>query len=81
MKTEKELSETTEELAGAQEAIQTSMAFVQARGGKMNAKDGEVLNAVVPSLGNIIEASFVSQKQKDHIAELMQTSADAQEDA
>merc|ERR1719230_1266935 len=81
VKTEKELLETTEELAGAQEAIKKSMAFIQARGGKMSAKDGEVLNAVVQSLGQIIEASFVTQKQKDHIAALLQSSADAQEDA
>jgi len=81
VKTEKELLETTEELAGAQEAIKKSMSFIQARGGKMSAKDGEVLNAVVQSLGQIIEASFVTQKQKDHIAALLQSSADAQEDA
>merc|ERR1719478_1036914 len=81
VKTEKELLETTEELAGAQEAIKKSMSFIQARGGKMSAKDGEVLNAVVQSLGQIIEASFVSQKQKEHIAALLRTSADAQEDA
>jgi len=81
VKTEKELLETTEELAGAQAAIKKSMSFIQARGGKMSAKDGEVLNAVVQSLGQIIEASFVTQKQKDHIAALLQSSADAQEDA
>merc|ERR1719443_1377886 len=57
------------------------MSFIQARGGKMSAKDGEVLNAVIQSLGQIVEASFVTQKQKDHIAALLQTSADAQEDA
>merc|ERR1719478_1889951 len=81
VKTEKELLETTEELAGAQKAIQKSMAFIQARGGKMTAKDGEVLNAVIQSLGQIVQATFVTQKQKDHIAALLQTSADAQEDA
>merc|ERR1719392_550409 len=57
------------------------MSFLQAQGGQMSAKDGEVLNAVVQSLGQIIEASFVTQKQKDHIAALLQSSADAQEDA
>merc|ERR1719502_1267578 len=57
------------------------MSFIQARGGKMSVKDGEVLNAVIQSLGNIIEASFVTQKQKDHIAALLQSRADAQEDA
>merc|ERR1719262_1306914 len=81
VKTEKELVETTQELAGAQEAIKKSMAFIQARGGKLSAKDGEMLNAVIQSLGQIVEASFVSQKQKDHIAALLQSRADAQEDA
>merc|ERR1719198_1738588 len=57
------------------------MSFIQARGGKMSVQDGEVLNAVVQSLGQIVEASFVSQKQKDHIAALLQSRADAQEDA
>merc|ERR1719446_2052731 len=57
------------------------MSFLQAKGGKMSAKDSEVLNAVVQSLGQIVEASFVSQKQKERIAALLQTSADAQEDA
>jgi len=81
VKTEKELVETVEELAGAQEAIEKSMSFIQARGGKMSVQDGEVLNAVVQSLGQIVEASFVSQKQKDHIAAFLQSRADAQEDA
>merc|ERR1719443_595497 len=57
------------------------MAFLQATGGKMTIQDGEVLNAVVQSLGQIIEASFVTQEQKDHIAALLQSRADAQEDA
>merc|ERR1719443_584655 len=57
------------------------MAFLQATGGKMTIQDGEVLNAVVQSLGQIVEASFVTQEQKDHIAALLQSRADAQEDA
>merc|ERR1719446_369664 len=57
------------------------MSFLQAKGGKMSAKDSEVLNAVVQSLGQIVEASFVTQKQKDRIAALLQSRADAQEDA
>merc|ERR1719375_366478 len=47
----------------------------------MSVKDGEVLNAVIQSLGQIVEASFVTQRQKDHIAALLQSRADAQEDA
>merc|ERR1719316_1023491 len=81
VKTEKELVETVEELAGAQTAIEKSMSFIQARGGKMTVQDGEVLNAVIQTLGQIVEASFVSQKQKEHIAALLQSRADAQEDA
>merc|ERR1719359_690455 len=57
------------------------MSFIQARGGKMSVQDGEVLNAVVEALGQIVEASFVTQKQKDHIAALLQSHADAEEDA
>merc|ERR1719326_1850212 len=57
------------------------MSFLQAKGSKMSVRDGEVLNAVVQSLGQIVEASFVTQKQKDRIAALLQSRADAQEDA
>merc|ERR1719159_1513705 len=57
------------------------MAFIQARGGKVSSKDREVLNAVVEGLGQIVQASFVTQKQKDHIAALLQSRADAEEDA
>merc|ERR1719230_434942 len=81
VKTESELVATVEELEGAQEAIKKSMAFLQAKGGKVSVRDGEVLNAVVQSLGQIVEASFVTQKQKDRIAALLQSRADAQEDA
>jgi len=81
MKAEKELVETTEELSGAQEAIKKSMALIQTRGGKVSSQDRQVLNAVIESLGQIVEASFVTQKQKDHIAALLQSRADAEEDA
>merc|ERR1719191_94078 len=81
LKTEKELIETTEELSGAQSAIKKGMALIQARDGKVTNKDREVLSAVVQGLGQIVEASFVTQRQKDHIAALMQSNADAEEDA
>merc|ERR1719473_1269367 len=81
VKTEKELLETTGELSGAQTAIKKSMAFIQARGGKVTNREREVLGAVVQGLGQIVEASFVTQRQKDRIAALMQTQADAEEDA
>merc|ERR1719515_358656 len=80
-KVESELVTTTEELSGAQKAIKKSMAFIQAQGGKISNKDREVLNAVVEGLGQIVEASFVTQKQKDHIAALLQARADEEEDA
>jgi len=80
-KVEAELVETTEELAGAQKAIKKSMAFIQAQGGKVSSKDREVLNAVVEGLGQIVQASFVTQRQKDHIAALLQSREDAEEDA
>merc|ERR1719453_1847899 len=57
------------------------MAFIQARGGKISNQDREMLNAVVEGLGQIVQASFVTQSQKDHIAALLQSRADAEEDA
>merc|ERR1719421_497969 len=57
------------------------MAFIQSRGGKVSAQDREVLNAVVEGLGQIVQASFVTQRQKDRIAALLQSRADAEEDA
>ena len=73
--------ETTEELADTQEVIKKRMEFIQTLGGKINTKSGEVLNAVIQSLGQIAEESFMPQKQKDHVASLRQSSADAHEDA
>merc|ERR1719313_3214105 len=81
VKTEKELLTTTEELSGAQAEIKKSLSFIQSQGGKMSTRDREIINAVVASLGQIVEASFVTQKQKDHIASLLQQRADAEEDA
>merc|ERR1719324_413590 len=57
------------------------MALLQARGGRVSPQDRQVLNAVIEGLGHIVEASFVTQKQKDHIAALLQSRADAEEDA
>merc|ERR1719453_2014267 len=81
VKTEKELLGTVEELAGAQAQIKKALAFIQTPGGKMSSQDRLVLNSVIQSLGGIVEASFVTQTQKEHIAALLQQSADAQEDA
>merc|ERR1719420_1466909 len=55
------------------------MAFLQ--GGKIGSEDRAMLNAVVQGLGQIVEATFVTQRQKDHIAALLQSRADAEEDA
>merc|ERR1719439_443313 len=57
------------------------MAFIQARGGKMSGRDREALNAVIEGLGQIVEASFVTQAQKSRIAALLQSREDAEEDA
>merc|ERR1719478_1586450 len=57
------------------------MAFIQAQGGKVSSKDREIMNTVIDSLGLIVQASFVTQKQKNHIASLMQARADSEEDA
>merc|ERR1719379_1686388 len=70
-----------EELSGAQDAIKKSLSFIQAKGGKMSNRDREVLNAVVQSLGTIVQASFVTPSQKDRVAALLQQHADAEEDA
>merc|ERR1719453_2214294 len=57
------------------------MAFIQARGGKISSQDREMINAVVQGLGQIVEASFVTQGQKDRIAALLQSRADSEEEA
>merc|ERR1719463_259032 len=57
------------------------MAFIQAQGGKVSSRDREIMNAVIDSLGQIVQASFVTQKQKNHIASLLQARADSEEDA
>merc|ERR550514_1758051 len=57
------------------------MAFIQARGGKIGSQDRAMLNAVVEGLGQIVEASFVTQRQKDKIAALLQAREDSEEDA
>merc|ERR1719281_1398459 len=40
-----------------------------------------MLNAVIEGLGQIVEASFVTQTQKNRIASFLQSRADAEEDA
>merc|ERR1719399_2280035 len=57
------------------------MAFIQANGGRVSTSDREIMNAVIEGLGQIVEASFVSERQKAHIASLLQSRADAEEDA
>merc|ERR1719473_2170783 len=57
------------------------MAFIQAQGGKVSSADREVMNAVIEGLGQIVQASFVTQQQKNHIASLLQARADSEEDA
>merc|ERR1719261_1081059 len=57
------------------------MGFIQAQGGKVSSKDREIMNTVIDSLGQIVQASLVTQKQKNHIASLLQARADSEEDA
>merc|ERR1719450_943102 len=81
VKVEAEMVETVEELAGAQKAIKKSVAFIQARGGKVSSQDREVINAVLESLGQIVQASFVTEGQKNKVAALLQAREDSEEDA
>merc|ERR1719158_2670094 len=55
------------------------MALLQ--GGKVSGKDRAQLNAIIDGLGRIVQASFVTQKQKSHIESFLQARADAEEDA
>merc|ERR1719456_1168505 len=56
--------------------------FIQAgRGAKVSGRDREVINAVVESLGQIVQASFVTEQQKHKIAALLQAREDSEEDA
>merc|ERR1719454_2178108 len=55
--------------------------FLQAGNAKVSGKDREVINAVVESLGRIVQASFVTESQKNHIAALLQSREDSEEDA
>merc|ERR1719261_1379779 len=57
------------------------MGFIQAQGGKVSSKDREIMNTVIDSLGQIVQASFVTQRQKNHIASLLQAREDSEEDA
>merc|ERR1719454_1062332 len=55
--------------------------FLQAGNAKVSGQDREVINAVVESLGRIVQASFVTESQKSHIAALLQSREDSEEDA
>ena len=57
------------------------MAFIQAQGGSASTHDREPENAGLESMGRIVQASFVTQKQKSHIASLLEARADSEEDA
>merc|ERR1719326_1553896 len=79
VKKEKELLETTRELDGATTALKKSLSLVQLRGGKVGQSEMEALNAVVAGLGQLVEASFVSQEQRRHIQSFLEERADAEE--
>merc|ERR1719409_2310364 len=79
VKKEKELLETTRELEGATTAIKKSLSLVQLRCGKVGQSERETLAAVVAGLGQLVEASFVTQEQRRHISSLLEERADAEE--
>jgi len=80
VKTESELLETVRELSDASAAIKKSIALVQLRGGRVGSVEQEALAALVGSLGQIVEASFVKPSQRKQIAALFQQRADQAED-
>lgn len=77
---EKELLDTVETLAGAQESIKKALGLIQAQGGSVSAQDQQVVNAIAQGLGQIAEAAFVTTQQKERIAAFFQAKEDAADD-
>lgn len=77
--TEKELLQTVDSLAGAQEMLKKSLALIQSTGGSVSAQDQKAVNAVVQSLGQIAEAAFVTTQQRDKIQAFFQEKEDAED--
>merc|ERR1719238_1377785 len=79
VKKEKELLETVRELDGATTALKKSLALVQLRGGKVGQSEREAVAALVQGLGQMVEASFVSPRQREHIQSFLEERADSEE--
>merc|ERR1719230_2420827 len=79
VKKEKELLETVRELDGATTALKKSLGLVQLRGGKVGQSEREAIAALVQGLGQMVEASFVSASQREHIQSFLEERADSEE--
>jgi len=64
---EKELLDTVDSLAGAQEQLKKSLALIQSNGGSVNEQDKQGVDAIAQSLGQIAEAAFVTTQQRGKI--------------
>jgi len=74
---EKELLDTVDSCAGAQEMLKKSLALIQSRGGSVSQEDQQAVNAIAQSLGQIAEAAFVTTQQRDKIQAFFQEKEDA----
>jgi hypothetical protein len=74
---EKELLDTVDSLAGAQEQLKKSLAFIQSSGGSVSEQDQQGVNAIAQSLGQIAEAAFVTTQQRQKIQAFFQEKEDA----
>jgi len=74
---EKELLDTVDSLAGAQEQLKKSLALIQSSGGSVNEQDRQAVAAVAQSLGQIAEAAFVTTQQRSKIQAFFQEKEDA----
>jgi chromosome segregation ATPase len=74
---EKELLDTVDSLAGAQEQLKKSLALIQSSGRSVNEQDRQAVAAVAQSLGQIVEAAFVTTQQRSKIQAFFQEKEDA----
>jgi hypothetical protein len=74
---EKELLDTVDSLAGAQEQLKKSLALIQSNGGSVNEQDKQGVDAIAQSLGQIAEAAFVTTQQRGKIQAFFQEKEDA----
>lgn len=77
---EKELLETVQSLAVAQETLKKSLSLMQASGATLSDAEEQVVNDIAQSLGQIAEASFVTTQQRQQIESFFQQKEDADDD-